>query len=190
MTEFTLHTLETAPEQARDLLQTAQKQLGFIPNLYAAMAESPATLEAYRSLSALFDNSSFNVTERQLLLLSISRHRNCCYCLAAHGALAKMNNIPSDIVTAIYYNQPLADNRLEALRDFARAVLKDDGWVDRQALQSFYQAGYNKQQVLEVVLAITFKTLSNYINHINDTPVDSQFLAGLPENFSSTCKKH
>ena len=46
MPEFTAHTLDTAPQASRKILQNAEKQLGFIPNLYAAMAESPATLEA------------------------------------------------------------------------------------------------------------------------------------------------
>lgn len=182
MSEFTQHSLQSAPKASQPLLQKTAKTLGFIPNLLAAMAESPATLEAYQTLDRLFNKTSFNIAERHTILLSISRHRNCCYCLAAHGTLAKMQKIPAEIVTAIYYKQPLGDEKLEALRSFTQAVLKAEGWADPQTLQTFYQAGYNKQHVLEVILAISFKTLSNYVNHINDTPIDSVFLAGLPEN--------
>ena len=186
MTEFTTHTIKTAPETSRPLLQRAEKELGFIPNLYAAMAESPATLEANQMLTRIFDKTDFTVTERQLVLLSISRYRNCSYCLAAHGTVAKMQKIPKEIVTAVYYNQPLNDDKLEALRAFTRAVLEAQGWVDSQTLETFYQAGYEPQHVLEVVLAISFKTLSNFINHINDTPIDSQFLLGLPDDGTKT----
>ena len=187
MTEFTTHTFNTAPDASKPLLKKAEQKMGFIPNLMAAMAESPATLESYLSLNNLFDKTSFTVTERQLVLLSISRYRNCCYCLAAHGSIAKMQNIPADIVNAVYYNLPIDDDKLEALRTFTTEVLKQQGWINQQVLQNFYQAGYKQQHVLEVILAISFKTLSNFINHINDTPIDSIFLKGLPDNNLSSC---
>lgn len=182
MSEFITHTLDTAPQASRALLQGAKKQIGFIPNLLGAMAESPATLESYLTLSALFDKTAFTVTERQLVILSISRLRNCTYCLAAHGTIARMQKIPAEIVEAVYYNQPLADAKLEALRAFTLAVLAADGFVAQEALHAFYQAGYQKQHVLDVILGISFKTLSNYINHINDTPIDANFLSGIPDN--------
>ncbi|MEE9355024.1 MAG: carboxymuconolactone decarboxylase family protein [Methylococcaceae bacterium] len=182
MTEFISHTLDTAPQASIPFLQKSENQLGFIPNLYAAFAESPATLEANQVLTTLFDKTAFTVTERQLILLSISRYRNCSYCLAAHGTVAKMQKIPSEVIDAVYFNLPLADDKLEVLRTFTRAVLEAEGWVDQKTLNSFYQAGYQKQHVLEVVLGISFKTLSNYVNHINDTPIDAKFLLGIPDN--------
>lgn len=190
MPEFTAHTLDTAPQASRKILQNAEKQLGFIPNLYAAMAESPVTLEANQALTALFEKTAFTANERQLILLSISRVRNCCYCLAAHGTMAKMQKVPTEIVNAVYYNQPLVDTKLEALRSFTRSVLSANGWIDQNALQAFYLAGYQKQHVLEVVLGISFKTLSNYVNHINDTPIDTQFLSGIPGNKHAVSTKH
>lgn len=185
MSAFTIHTLETAPQASKQILQNTEKQLGFIPNLYGVFAESPATLEAYQSLTALFDKTAFTVTEQNLVLLSISRYRNCSYCLAAHGTVAKMQKVPTDIIHAVYYNQPLFDTKLEALRTFTRTVLEAEGWIKQDALQAFYQAGYQKQHVLEVVLGISFKTLSNYVNHINDTPIDENFLSGIPDNQAS-----
>ena len=182
MSEFTIHTLETAPQASRQILQNTEKQLGFIPNLYAVFAESPITLEAYQALTALFDKTIFTVTEQHLVLLSISRYRNCSYCLAAHSTVAKMQKIPAEIIRAVYYNQSLSDTKLEALRTFTHAVLEAEGWVKQDVLQAFYQAGYQKQHVLEVVLGISFKTLSNYVNHINDTPIDTNFLSGIPDN--------
>jgi len=182
MSEFTLHTLDTAPQASRKLLQNAEKQMGFIPNLFSVMAESPAVLESYQTLTRLFAKTAFTLTEQQLVLLSISRFRNCSYCLAAHGTIAKMQKIPAEITHAVYYNHALTDTKLEALRTFTRAVLTADGWVDQKTLQAFYKAGYQQQHVLEVILGISFKTLSNYINHINDTPIDTEFLAGIPDN--------
>jgi len=187
MSEFTNHIFDTAPTASKPLIKNAKQKWGFIPNLLAVMAESPATLESYLTLGQFFDKTSFTVTERQLILLSISRSRNCCYCLAAHGTIAKHQNISADLVKAVYYNQSFNDEKLDALRTFTLAVLEHQGWVKQPDLTTFYQAGYTKQHVLEVVLAISFKTLSNFINHINDTPIDSQFLVGMPDNKASSC---
>jgi AhpD family alkylhydroperoxidase len=90
MTEFITHTIKTAPEASKSLLQRTKKELGFMPNLYAAIAESPPSLEAYRALTLLFKKTDFTDIERQLILFSISRYRNCCYCLAAHSTIATM----------------------------------------------------------------------------------------------------
>lgn len=182
MSEFTIHTPDTAPKNSRQLLKASERELGFVPNLLAAMAESPATLEAYQVSTALFNKSIFTITERQLVLLSISRFRDCSYCLAANGTLANKEKISPEIIRAVYYNQTLADNKLDALRTFTRTLLEVDGWIKQPTLQAFYRAGYQKQHVLEVVFAISFITLSTYINHINDTPIDAAFLSGIPNN--------
>jgi alkylhydroperoxidase family enzyme len=98
-----------------------------------------------------------------------------------------MQNISADLVDAVYYKQPFNNEKLDALRTFTLAVLEQQGWVKQPELKAFYQAGFNQQHVLEVILAISFKTLSNFINHINDTPIDSRFLAGLPDNNTNSC---
>ena len=181
MSEFITHSVNSAPAGAQPLLQAAQKDFGFVPNLLGVFAQSPVTLEAYLTLNKLFDKSSFSKAERQVILLSISRFSDCCYCLAAHGTVAKALQVPTDILEAIHYQQPLNDPKLDAIRTFTVAVLEKRGWVDKAEVQEFYQAGFMPQQVLEIILAISFKTLSNYVNHINDTEIDSQFIKGLPD---------
>lgn len=185
MADFNIHTSESAPDASRAVLENTQKKLGFVPNLYAVMAESPATLAANMALTKHFDQTDFSPTERQLVLLSISRIRNCAYCLAAHSSIAKMQGIDDEIIAAVYFDQPLEDPKLRALRDFTRAVLNAQGWIVPADLQAFYQAGYQRQHVLEIILAISFKTLSNFINHIVDTPIDPQFVNGIPESVES-----
>lgn len=182
MTEFTIHTSDSAPQDSKPILESIKRQLGVIPNVLSVMAESTVTLEAYQTLSKLFDKTAFTTTERQLIMLSISRFRNCCYCLASHGSRAKQEKIPQQIINAVYYKQPLDDYKLEALRTFTYSLLKSDGWVNKNALQAFYQAGYEQNHVLEVILGVSFKTISNYLNHINNTPIDSEFISGIPEN--------
>lgn len=165
----------TAAESARPILAATQKGFGFVPNLLATMAGAPSLLAAYTTLGRLFDDTSLSPTERQVVLLTTSRINNCEYCVAAHTAIAGMQKVAANVVEAIRNDQPIEDTRLEALRRFTAAVVTSRGWPDRNDVDAFEAAGYGAQQILEVVLGVGMKTLSNYTNHIANTPLDPQF---------------
>ena len=74
MENFSVHTIDTAPDASRPLLEGAQKTFGFVPNLIGVLAESPAVAEAYLTLSQIFDKSSLNAVERQVAILAVSRY--------------------------------------------------------------------------------------------------------------------
>lgn len=176
MSQFKIHTIATAPAAARPLLEGSLKKYGFIPNMHGGLAEAPAALQAYIELTALFDQTSLTPTERQIVLLIVSAENHCTYCVAAHSVIAKhMVKADTAIVDALRKRQPLPDPKLEALAAFTRNVVKNRGVVCGQALEKFITAGYTQVQVLEVVLGVAFKTLSNYTNHIINTPLDTAF---------------
>jgi AhpD family alkylhydroperoxidase len=176
MSTFTTHTIESAPQAAQATLQGAQKSLGFIPNLYANMAESPAVLNAYTTLAGNFEKSSFSPTEQQVVLITASVVNNCEFCVAAHSVIAKqMQKIDADVVNAIRDGNAIADAKLEALATFTKAVVNDRGFVTGQPVDEFLASGFTKAQALEVVLGVTMKTLSNYANHLTETAVNEQF---------------
>jgi uncharacterized peroxidase-related enzyme len=178
MTDFTIHTATSAPEAARPILQGVRSKLGFVPNLYASLAEAPAALSAYLKLGDLLGETSLTPTEQQVLALSISAENGCGYCMAAHSTIARhMVQVPGDIVDALRSGRKLADGRLEALRRFATAVVRQRGEVQGRELESFLAAGFGRQQAIEVILGVAMKTLSNYANHLFDTPVDAAFKA-------------
>lgn len=175
MSIFTVHTTETAPEAARPYLEGAAKSYGFVPNLLGALAEAPAALEGYIALSGIFDKSSFSNTEKQVVTLAVSRENECDYCMAAHSTIAAMQGIDAAVIEALRDGEPIADARLEALSRFTEIVSAQRGWVDDADIQAFLDAGFNRQNILEVVLAVSLKTLSNYTNHIAKPPVDAAF---------------
>ena len=177
MSNFNLHTKETAQTKSAELLANAEKAYGFIPNLLGVFAESPTTLKAYLTIGQIFDESSFSPTERQVLTLAASRLNDCRYCVAAHSVIANLQKVPADAIEAIRNDQPIADSKLEALRTFTTVVIEKRGWVTEDDTAAFLAAGYSRAQILEVILGISFKTLSNYTNHIADTPLDDAFAA-------------
>lgn len=179
MNNFDIHTVETAETPAAEMLGDIEKAYGFIPNLYGVFAESPAALRAYMTMSKIFDESSFSATERQLIILVASRHNECDYCMAAHTVVAGMQKVPADVIEAILEDRPIDDSKLQVLRTFTIAVIEKRGWVSNDDISTFLAAGFSRAQILEVIVGISFKTLSNYTNHIADTPLDAAFQSGV-----------
>jgi len=177
MSTFKLHTLDSAPVGSLPILEAANKGLGFIPNLYAHLAEAPVALEAYKQLGALLERSSFTPEEQQVVLISVSIENRCEYCVAAHSFLARnMVKVDSARVDALRAQSCLQNQKLNALVAFTRAVVRERGWVvGSQELIDFFAAGYTQQNALEVLLGVSMKTLSNYTNHLADTPLDAAF---------------
>ena len=177
MSIFSIHGEQTAPEASRPILEGAKAKYGFLPNLLGGLASSPAALEAYVTLSDIFDKSSLTPAERQVVILATSAENGCEYCVAAHSTVAAMLKVPDDVIEALRDGRPIDDERLEALRKFTETVVRKRGWADEDDVQAFLAAGFDRAQVLEIVLGVAFKTLSNYANHLIATPVDDAFAA-------------
>ncbi len=172
---FTLHTQESAPSESKKLLDDSLKSFGMIPNLHAVMAEAPNVLKAYKLLHDLFQDTSFNNEELTVIWQTINVENECHYCVPAHTGIAKMMNIDDTIIDALREGSELASQKLQVLRETTLALVRNKGLPDKGVIAAFYQAGYENRQLLEIVLGISQKVMSNYINHLADTPVDKAF---------------
>lgn len=176
MVDFMVHTPETAPDDAKPLLEAAARKFGFVPNLVGMMAESPVTLKGYFTLAQMLgESSSFSPAEQQIIWLTISRTNDCHYCVAAHSTGAAGAKVSENVINAIRNESVIDDPRLEALRQFAASMVVKRGWVGDDAVEQFIAAGFEKSQVLEIILFIAHKSISNYANHLAQTPVDAAF---------------
>lgn len=176
MTRLQLHTAATAPE-ASDLIRTAEKAFGFLPNLLATMAEAPALLEGYMTLAGIFDKTDLSPTERQIILMVNNRLNGCTYCMSAHTGIAKAQGVPDDVIQSLREGTALADPKLEALRIFAIRINESRGWPELHDVDALLAAGYTQRTILEVILGTALKVMSNYTNHIASTPLDAEFAA-------------
>jgi AhpD family alkylhydroperoxidase len=175
MADFTHHTLETAPEASRPFLEKSIAAFGRIPGLHAVMAEAPGMLGAYQAMHRAFLESSLTNEEKTVVWQAINVEHDCHYCVPAHTGIAKAMGVDDAITQALRTETPLPTPRLEALRDFTLMVVRSRGAVDDAAMQAFLSAGFDHRQVLEVVLGVGQKVMSNYTNHLANTPVDQQF---------------
>ena len=170
-------TIDSAEPSGRALLEAAKASLGFIPNMYANMVNSPGLLEAYLAGYASFRrDSGFTPPEQEVVFLTISRENGCEYCVAAHSFLAdKMSGLAPEVTDAIRDGTPIGDARLAALAEFTQVVSGSRGLPSKAATAAFLAAGYSERQILEIVLALAVKTISNYSNHLFHTPLDPVF---------------
>ena len=177
MSQLQVHTFESAPEKSRPTLEAVREKFGFLPNLHAVLAGSPAAVESYAAVSAALSRGRFSPVEQQVLAISISVENGCKYCVAAHSTAAGRQKFPAETLTALREDKPLADPKLQALRAFALQVVQKRGWLAPEAVQAFLAAGYDQGHLLEALTWVSLKTLSNYVNHIAETPVDAVFSA-------------
>jgi len=176
MTEFTLHTVESAPEASKPLLEASKKKYGMISGLNAVMAEAPGLLEAYQKAHELFVNSSFDNDELTVVWQTINVEHECHYCVPAHTWIAKNMGVSDEISDALRNETPLPSAKLEALRTFTLSVVRNRGNLNNDTVLEFLDAGYTRRQILEVILGVSQKMMSNYTNHFANTPVDTPFM--------------
>lgn len=175
MTDFTLHDKQSAPEDAKPLLENSEKAFGMIPNLHAVMAEAPTLLKGYQELHELAQNTSFNADELTVVWQSINVEHACHYCVPAHTGIAKNMNVDDALIEALRNDETLEDDKLNTLKNTTLALVRNRGNIDKSQQQAFFDAGYTKQNLLEIILILSQKVMSNYVNHFAQTPIDEPF---------------
>lgn len=175
MSKFTLHTIETAPEESKAILEGAEKQMGVVPGLFAVMAESPELLKAYQQLHQLFTATSFDAEELTVVWQTINVEHECHYCVPAHTAIAHSMSVDPALTEALRNKASMPTEKLQALHDFTIAVVRGRGNVSAEQMDAFFAAGYAQKQVLEIILGLSQKVISNYVNHMAETKVDPMF---------------
>lgn len=167
-------TLDSAPEGSRETLAAVKKSYGFVPNLLGGLAQSPAALHAYLALAEQFGKSGLSAGEQQVVSLTVSRENECGYCMAAHSVLAG-KALPAEVIAALRAGQSTGDARLDAVATLARKVVDNRGWLTEGDIADFLAAGFSRANVLDLLVGVSQKTLSNYANHVMGTPLDAVF---------------
>lgn len=177
MTHFPLHDAESAPEAARAFLSGVDRKMGFIPSLYAVFAENPAVLTAYTQLADQFGKTGLSPLEQQIVTITASVENECHFCVAAHTTISESQGLDLEVISAVREDRPIADPRLEALRLFTKKMVLDRGFASDADVSAFLQAGFSHAAVLAVITGIALKVISNYTNHVAETPVNPAFQA-------------
>jgi AhpD family alkylhydroperoxidase len=172
---FPIHTIDTAPEGSREVLRQVKHTLGMVPNLAAAMAESPTLVKAFFAVREIYSLGTLSPGEIQVLSLANAFENGCAWCMAFHSYMAIKEGVPKEAVEALRAGRDPSDRRLGALSRFSRAMVRGRGEVSGQDLEAFYAAGFDRAQALEVVLGIGFSVMANFAGHLAQAPLNQPF---------------
>jgi uncharacterized peroxidase-related enzyme len=152
------------------IFDNLQSKLGFVPNLYATIAHSETALGTYLALQSA--KSSISTKEREVINLVVSQVNECRYCLAAHTALGKMVGFSDAQIIEIRKGRVPFDAKFDALAQLVRSITVNRGKVDGSALDRFFSAGYTEGNLVDAIMVVGDKIISNYLHSTTQVPVD------------------
>lgn len=154
----------------QNIFDNLEKAVGFVPNLYATYAYSENALENYLNFSNA--KTSLTAKQKEVVNLAVSQVNNCLYCLSAHTAIGKMNGFSDEQILELRAGKASFDNKLDALARLARNITENRGVTDTAVLENYFNAGWTKENLIDTIVLVGDKTISNYIHSTTQIPVD------------------
>ncbi|GMN09641.1 carboxymuconolactone decarboxylase family protein [Croceitalea sp. MTPC9] len=170
MSTFNVPKREEVSSNNQVIFDNLEKAVGFVPNLFATYAHSENALGNYLNLSNA--KTSLKAKEKEVVNLVVSEVNNCLYCLSAHTAIGKMNGFTHEQILELRSGNAPFDKRLDALAKLAKNITENRGATDTEVLENFFEAGWTKENLIDTIVLVGDKTISNYINNTTEIPVD------------------
>jgi len=171
-----LHSIKSAPDDSTPLLESSIENFGWIPNQTAYMAESNSLLSSYQFAHNQFSNCSLNEVEKTVVWLTVGVINKCSYTVEAHKWIGLNMGVDEEIIECITKHPSNLPNKLLELYAFTKTVAKAHGVIPFEKAKIFIEAGYTRQNMLDVILGVSQKTMSTLLNSIAGTEIDEQFI--------------
>ena len=164
-------TNEQAQEQTQEIFNNIKQKIGRVPNLYAAMGNSPQLLGGFLAFEASLKQGTFSNKENEAIALAVSQSNGCNYCLAAHSAMGKMAGYSENEVVEIRKGT-VVDPKLNALTTLAKELTEKRGKGSSEAINNFLEAGFTQQSLAELIGMVAVRSITNYIFSNGDFEID------------------
>lgn len=167
---FTVPTKTEVSANNQAIFDNLHKGLGFVPNLYAYFAKNETALGDYLT----FQNrkSTLRAKEREVVNLVTSQLNGCRYCQSAHTVLGKMNGFTEEQVLEIRKGGASFDSKLDALVKFTASTVQNRGRATEESKEAFFAAGYDEANMIDMVIVIGDKIISNYLHNLTEFEID------------------
>ena len=169
-TSIKVPTAEMVSPQNQEIFKNLTSALGFVPNLYATMAHSDNALGNF--LTYANAATSFSKKEKEVIDLAVSNVNNCSYCQAAHTAMAKMNGFTDEQALELRAGKASWDTKLNTLGKISRSISENRGNVTQEMKAEFFTAGYNEENLIDLVVAVGIITTTNILHNVTGVEVD------------------
>jgi uncharacterized peroxidase-related enzyme len=169
-TTFPVPSRSEVSSDNQTIFDNLKSKLGFVPNLYAVFAYSDTALGNYLRLQG--SKTSLSNKEKEVVNLVVSQVNGCRYCQSAHTVVGKMNGFTDGQILEIRGGSAAFDPKLDALANMVRDITSSKGQPSHESIDNFFEAGYTKGSLVDVVIAIADKVIMNYLHKITDVPID------------------
>jgi AhpD family alkylhydroperoxidase len=144
-------------------------------NIYATLERASVVAEAYGAVADALERGSLSEAERVTVLLAASFENRCDYCIPVYTMLGRKAGMAPAVIDALRAGTGVPDERLDVVAGVTRALIQNHGRLSPELRRRFGEAGFAEEQLLEVVLGIAQKTITNYANHLFHPPLDAMF---------------
>lgn len=162
---------EQAADSTKGVFDNIKKKIGRVPNLYAAMGNSPQLLQGFLAFEATLKQGTFSAKEGEAIALAVSEANQCNYCLAAHSAIGKMQGYTENEVIDIRKGT-IGDPKLNALLQLATELTLKRGKATPATIDNFLSVGYTSQALAELIGFVAIRSITNYIFSNGDFEID------------------
>ncbi len=164
-------TRDQVDAKSQAIFDSLKKQLGTVPNLYAAIGYSSDALENFLGFSGKAGTGSFSKKEIEAIKLAVSEVNGCQYCLAAHTALGKMAGFTENETIGIRSGN-VNESRLQAITQLAADISKNRGKANEELKTNFFAQGFNEKALIDLISTVTAITFTNYVHGTTQVPID------------------
>ncbi len=179
MTKFTVPAKEDVSTSNKAIFDQLKKTVGFVPNIYALMAYSDTALDTYLKFESA--PNSFSKKEIELIKLVVSQENGCQSCLSAHTLFGEMNGFSKDQMLEIRSGLASFNSKLNALASITKEITANKGDASDEAVQNFFDAGYSKGALIELVQLVAVMIVTNYLHNLTKVPIDFALAPPLKE---------
>jgi uncharacterized peroxidase-related enzyme len=170
MTKIQVPTREQVSSGNQEIFDNLKAKLGFVPNIYATYALSDHALGRFMTFSS--GKTTLTAKQKEVVNLVVSQINGCTYCQAAHTAIGKMNGFTDEQIISIRKGDASFDPKLHAIALLAIEIIQNGGKVDEQSVERFLEAGFSNENLVDLILAVGEKAITNYLHNVTKIPID------------------
>lgn len=160
----------TSPDR-KALLDQIHGAFGTTPNMFRAVANSPAALQSMWAAFGALGSGTLSAKLGEQIAVAMANRNACEYCLAAHTALGRKAGATADEMAAAQVGSA-SDAATQAALNFALKVVEQRAQITADDVQALRTAGFSDEAVMEILAHVALNLFTNYVNVAFDVPLD------------------
>jgi uncharacterized peroxidase-related enzyme len=151
-----------AEGKLREIYESDQGSLGYVPNTAKVFSLRPDVLETWRAFQGSI-RKNLRLRRYELVTLAAAQALNCRYCLLAHGAVLNKNGVSLDQLRTIltdFHDAGLEPEEV-AMMDFAQKIARSANEMTQADVDALRAMGLDDFEILDIALTATMRSFAS-----------------------------